>query len=66
MSDNGLTPPVETPTQRAEEAVDRLGTQVGQLFATSSLFLRQLAARTREEVEDIVAEAQSLRHRDGQ
>ena len=39
---------------RAEEIVERLSAQVAH-------FARRLVARTREEVEDIVADAQSLR-----
>jgi hypothetical protein len=40
--------------ERAEEIVERVSTQVVQ-------FARRLVGRAREEVEDIVAEAQSLR-----
>jgi hypothetical protein len=40
--------------ERAEEIVERVSTQVMQ-------FARRLVGRAREEVEDIVAEAQSLR-----
>jgi hypothetical protein len=43
--------PVE---ERAEEIVERVSEQV-------TRFARRLAARAREEVEDIVAEAQSMR-----
>jgi hypothetical protein len=43
--------PVE---ERAEEIVERVSEQV-------TRFARRLAARTREELEDIVAEAQSIR-----
>ncbi len=43
--------PVE---ERAEEIVERVSEQVTQ-------FARRLVARTREEIEDIVAEAQSIR-----
>ena len=46
--------PVE---QRAEEIVERVSEQV-------TTFARRLAARTREEIEDIVAEAQSIRRGD--
>ena len=47
----GRERPVE---ERAEEIVARVSEQV-------TRFARRLVARTREEVEDIVAEAQSLR-----
>jgi hypothetical protein len=46
--------PVE---ERAEEIVARVSEQV-------TRFARRLAARTREELEDIVAEAQSIRRGD--
>jgi hypothetical protein len=43
--------------QRAEEIVERLS-------ATAVRFARRLVGRAREELEDIVAEAQSLRRGD--
>jgi hypothetical protein len=46
--------PVE---ERAEEIVARVSEQAGQLA-------RRLVARTREELEDIVAEAQTIRRGD--
>ena len=46
--------PVE---ERAEEIVERVSEQV-------TTFARRLVARTREEIEDIVAEAQSMRRGD--
>ena len=46
--------PVE---ERAEEIVERVSEQV-------TTFARRLIARTREEIEDIVAEAQSIRRGD--
>jgi len=46
--------PVE---ERAEEIVERMSEQV-------TTFARRLFARTREEIEDIVAEAQSIRRGD--
>jgi hypothetical protein len=49
------TPREERPVEeRAEEIVERVSEQV-------ALFARRLVARAREELEDIVAEAQSLR-----
>ena len=50
----GRERPVE---ERAEEIVARVSEQV-------TRFARRLAARTREELEDIVAEAQSIRRGD--
>ncbi len=50
----GRERPVE---ERAEEIVARLSEQV-------TRFARRLVARTREEVEDIVAEAQTIRRGD--
>ena len=46
--------PVE---ERAEEIVERVSEEV-------TKFARRLVARTREEIEDIVAEAQSIRRGD--
>ena len=43
--------------ERAEEIVERVSAQVVQ-------FTRRVVVRAREELEDIVAEAQSLRHGD--
>ena len=50
----GRDRPVE---ERAEEIVERVSEEV-------TRFARRLIARTREEIEDIVAEAQSIRRRD--
>jgi len=50
---------------RAEELVDRLGEQLGRLLSTSGRQLRKAAARAREEAEDIWAEAQAIRRREG-
>jgi len=50
----GAERPVE---ERAEEIVERVSEQV-------TTFARRLVARTREEIEDIVAEAQSIRRGD--
>jgi hypothetical protein len=50
----GAERPVE---ERAEEIVERVSAGV-------TRFARRLVARTREEVEDIVAEAQSMRRGD--
>jgi len=47
--------------QRAEELVDRWGQQIGQWASSFGRSILQWAARTREEAEDIWAEAQSIR-----
>jgi hypothetical protein len=53
--------PQRPPKERAEEMLDHAGEQVGRFAATASHQLRKLAARAREEAEDIWAEAQSKR-----
>ncbi len=50
-------------TERAEELVDHLGERFGNFLSTCATQLNRWTARAREEAEDIVAEAQSLRHR---
>ncbi len=52
-------------TARAEELVDRLGESVGHLASLAGWRLLKVAALAREEAEDVWAEAQSLRHRQG-
>ena len=54
QTEAGRQRPVE---ERAEEIVERVSEQV-------TTFARRLVARTREEIEDIVAEAQSIRRGD--
>ena len=49
--------------KRAEEMVDRIGERVGYYTTQVGHTLLRWAARAREEVEDMVAEAQSLRQR---
>lgn len=51
------------PMERAEELVDRLGERTGDFSSMAGLRIRKLAARAREEAEDVWAEAQSVRHR---
>jgi len=53
-------------TARAEDAIDQAGERVGQFAALLGRRLQVLAARAREEAEDIWAEAQSMRHADEQ
>jgi hypothetical protein len=50
--------------ERAEELVDRLGQRAGQIGSDLGQRLLRLAARAREEAEDIWAEAQSMRRRE--
>jgi uncharacterized FlaG/YvyC family protein len=54
QTEPGRQRPVE---ERAEEIVERVSEEV-------TRFARRLNARTREEIEDIVAEAQSIRRGD--
>ena len=51
--------------QRAEEIVDHLGEQIGHYATLLGHGLLRLAARAREEAEDIWAEAQDIRRRGG-
>lgn len=47
---------------RAEEIVDRVGERIGYFASVAGRRIRWAAARAREEAEDILAEAQHLRH----
>jgi hypothetical protein len=49
--------------ERAEYLVDQLGVTLGRWADTAGDRLQRLWARTREESEDIWAEAQDIRHR---
>ncbi len=51
-------------TDRAEESLDQIGERVGKFAASAGQYLRRFTARSREEAEDIWAEAQQLRGRD--
>ena len=51
-------------TVRAEETLDRAGERLGVFAATVGRQVRRAAALAREEAEDILAEAQSLRRKD--
>ena len=48
-------------THEAEEAVDRIAEQVGHFASIVGHEVLRAAARAREEIEDMVAEAQSIR-----
>ncbi len=47
---------------RAEEVVDRMGQMIAHVASLAALRMLQIAARGREEAEDVWAEAQSIRH----
>ena len=51
-------------TERAEETLDQVGERLGVFAATMGHQLRKTFALVREEAEDILAEAQSLRRND--
>lgn len=51
-------------TQRAEELVDQMGQVAGRWASAAGLWLVRGAARAREEVDDMWAEAQSMRRPD--
>ena len=57
--------PERPATDRAEESLDRAGERIGLFAATLSHRVRRSAALVREEAEDVLAEAQSLRRKDG-
>lgn len=52
---------IDPRTLDAEEMVDRIGAQIGRFATLVGHELLRAAARAREEVEDMVAEAQSIR-----
>lgn len=53
--------PARPATERADEILDRTGEQMGRLGSAVSLRVRKFTALAREEAEDILAEAQTLR-----
>jgi hypothetical protein len=62
VGDGQQGPPAASPTmQRAEELVDRLAERVSHYASVVGHKLAWLAARAREEAEDIWAEAQAIR-----
>jgi len=65
-SDAPSSPADSTPPtmQRAEEMVDRMGEQIGRWATQLGHQVLKLAARAREEAEDIWAEAQNIRRGD--
>ena len=62
MSETRNEHPQDTPTARAEVLVDQWGERVGKFLSSAGYQLRKAAARAREEAEDILAEAQTIRH----
>jgi len=56
--------PLRPDVVRAEEILDQMGQTVSRVTADVSLRILKGIALAREEAEDIVAEAQSLRHRE--
>lgn len=61
MSENPETQGEKIHQERAEQLVDQAGERLGHLTASLSRRLHVMIALAREEAEDIVAEAQSLR-----
>ena len=57
-------PPEQAATARAEETLNRAGERIGLFAASLSHQVRRSTALVREEAEDILAEAQSLRQKD--
>ena len=51
-------------TERAEQTLDRAGEQIGVFAVSLSHRLRKAVALVREEAEDMLAEAQSLRRKE--
>jgi hypothetical protein len=51
------------PMDRAADIVDTLGKRASDWYDTASTTVRRSAALAREEAEDILADAQALRHR---
>ena len=56
--------PAHVPAERAEASLDRAGERLGVFAASLSHQVRRSAALVREEAEDILAEAQSLRQKE--
>lgn len=58
------SPEQQAAFERAEEIVDRATQRLGHYASLAKHQIARLAARAREEAEDMWAEAQSLRHGD--
>jgi hypothetical protein len=57
-------PQASAPVDRAEDVLDEVGKKLGGLLSVASNKLRKAAAVAKEEVEDLWAEAQSIRRGD--
>jgi hypothetical protein len=57
-------PPQEDPVHRAEDVLDDVGRKLGTFLTMASKSLRRTAAVAKEELEDLWAEAQSIRKGD--
>jgi hypothetical protein len=64
-SDTAATETREEALRRAEQLVDEWGARLGHYAAEAGQQVLRLAARAREEAEDIWAEAQSIRRGEG-
>ena len=62
-SENGAAPASRPATERAEDLLDRAGERVGAFASNAGYQLRRWIARTREETEDILAEARNVSQR---
>ena len=65
LKKSNATPSERPVTERAEASLDRAGERIGLFAASLSHQVRRSAALVREEAEDVLAEAQSLRRKDG-
>ena len=61
MSEAPDESPERPATERAEQVVDRIAQGIGRFAALAGLRILKIAALTREEAEDMWAEAQSIR-----
>lgn len=61
----GTQPSSRPAPERAEAILDEWGQRIGRSASLTGQRLRKLAARAREEAEDILAEAQHIRQSDG-
>jgi hypothetical protein len=64
-SPDGEQGPSDDRMRRAEEMADRIGERIGHYASVAGLGILRFAARAREEIEDIWAEAQHIRRAKG-
>lgn len=62
----GARPSPQPAPERAEALLDEWGQRIGRSTALAGQQLRKMAARAREEAEDILAEARHIRDHDGE